>query len=264
MSKKNLPNIPLYIGDWERDCNVLSLETEMAWMKIIFKMHLNGKQSTYKTSTKGLQILWKSNAEKCQEIIDELLFNEIGGISVIEGGYIFYSRRLEKEESISKVRSEAVKNRYKNDKSSTNPLQNSNKTLQNTDNDNDIDYDNVNEIKVKDEIEVFGKSENLLAIQTLKTEIQNEFTWKETVCRNMKEVKPNFTPEEFDNYLEQFFKQIENDGEEVKTIQDTKKHFSRWLNIEIKKSNEQTSNTKQGATNDFRRKTAERLGIVQS
>lgn len=148
MAKKNLPNIPIYIGDWDRDCNILSLETEMAWMKIIFKMHLNGKQSTYKTSTKGLQILWKSEQSKVNEIIDELLFNEICGIEVIKGGYVFTSRRFEKENEISKIRSKAVKNRYSKDDKTTNDLQNSYKDLQST----DIDYENESEydnIKIK-------------------------------------------------------------------------------------------------------------------
>jgi len=113
MAKKNLPNIPIYIGDWERDCNILSLESEMAWMKIIFKLHLSGKQSVYKTSTKGLQILWKSNQEKVVEILEELRFNEICEITEISGGYEFLCRRFKKENDLSKIRSEAVNERYK-------------------------------------------------------------------------------------------------------------------------------------------------------
>jgi uncharacterized protein YdaU (DUF1376 family) len=151
MSKKNLPNIPIYIGDWERDCNILSLESEMAWMKIVFKMHLGGKQSVYKTSTKGLQILWKSTQEKVDEILDELRFNDICTITDITGGHEFLCRRNAKENDISKVRSEAVSERYKTDKKtekvktkSTKPLQTTYKTLQTTDYDyeNESDYDN--------------------------------------------------------------------------------------------------------------------------
>jgi hypothetical protein len=156
MAKKNLPNIPIYIGDWERDCNILSLESEMAWMKIIFKLHLSGKQSVYKTSTKGLQILWKSNQEKVIEILDELRFNEICEITEISGGYEFLCRRFKKENDISKIRSEAVSERYKAvDKpkkqklKTTKPLQKEYKTLQNTENDieNEIDIEVKNDIK---------------------------------------------------------------------------------------------------------------------
>lgn len=108
------------------------------------------------------------------------------------------------------------------------------------------------EYEEEDVDETFEKSEKLLKIEVdtetlleihiLKTQIQNEFTWKETVCRNLREVIPKFTPDDFDNYLDQFFKQIENDGEQAKTIQDTKKHFSRWLNIEIKKNDNSSNN----------------------
>lgn len=157
MAKKNLPNIPIYIGDWERDCNILSLESEMAWMKIVFKLHLSGKQSVYKTSTKGLQILWKSSPEKVIEILEELRFNEICEITEITGGYEFLCRRNQKENELSKIRSEAVNERYKNPttvkkpkKKSTKALQNDYKTLQNTDNEieNENDSEVVSEIKI--------------------------------------------------------------------------------------------------------------------
>ena len=42
--------------------------------------------------------------------------------------------------------------------------------------------------------------------------------------------------ETLENYLEQFFKLIKGDGEECKTVKDTKKHFNRWLKIEIQKT----------------------------
>ncbi|WP_417351328.1 hypothetical protein [Flavobacterium alkalisoli] len=147
MSKKNLPHIQLYIGDWERDCNVLSLEAEMAWMKIVFKMHLSGKEPVYKTSAKGLQILWKCSPQKVQEIIAELDINQICGIQSLADGYEFKSRRLEKENTTSKTRSEAAKKRYIKDQKDTNPTSKTPaKVLQNTDidNDNDIDIDNKN------------------------------------------------------------------------------------------------------------------------
>ena len=88
MSKKNLPNIPIYIGDWERDCNVLSLECEMAWMKIVFKMHLSGKQS-FKVSRQGLINLWKTDNKNSLLIIDSLIKNNLCLVKLINGGFIF-------------------------------------------------------------------------------------------------------------------------------------------------------------------------------
>lgn len=145
-NKKNLPHIPIYIGDWERDCNVLSLEAEGAWLRIIFKMFTKGKQSLYKIPTKSLQNLWRCGPEKMQEILDELRFNEICEITDFDGGYEFLCRRFKKENELSKKRSEAVSKRYK---TPTKPLQKPNKTLQNADNDNDIDSD----IDIEDEID---------------------------------------------------------------------------------------------------------------
>mgnify|MGYP000356741170 CR=1 FL=1 len=152
MTKKNLPNIPLYIGDWERDCNVLSLEAEAAWLKIIFKMFLNGQQSTYKVSTKALQNIWKSSPEKVSEILEELKFNEICEIEEIAGGYIFTSRRFLKQESVSKARSNAVSKRPDRNINSTKALQNDNKTftkdIQTPENEIDIESKDENkEIK---------------------------------------------------------------------------------------------------------------------
>ncbi|WP_417357641.1 hypothetical protein [Flavobacterium sp.] len=142
MSKKNLPHIALYVGDWERDCNVLSLEAEMAWLKIIFKMHLSGNEPVYKTSAKGLQILWKCTAGKAAEIIDELSINNICIIDEITGGYSFTSRRLQREKNISQTRSQAAKKRRNKAEENTTTLnKTSAKVLQNTDNDNDNDID---------------------------------------------------------------------------------------------------------------------------
>lgn len=180
MSKKNLPNIPIYIGDWERDCNVLSLESEMAWMKIVFKLHLSGKQSVYKSSTKALQILWKSPPEKVIEILDELRFNEICEITEIQGGYEFLCRRNQKENELSKIRSEAVSERYKSDKKpkskSTKALQNDYKTLQNTD--NEIENDNDNDNKDKNDVVV----KNAVRVKKPEIDFEEIITIFNSVC----------------------------------------------------------------------------------
>lgn len=142
-TKKNLPNIPLYIGDWEKDCNVLSLETEAAWLRIIFKMFTNGKQSTYKIPTKGLQNLWRVSEEKAQEIIEELLDYNICEIA-FEGRFVeFTSRRFQKENEISEIRKEAVSNRKDRTKSNQTTYKPPTKDIQNT----EIDIENENEIK---------------------------------------------------------------------------------------------------------------------
>jgi len=145
--KKNLPNIPLYIGDWEKDCNVLTLEAEAAWLRIIFKMFTNGKQSTYKIPTKGLQNLWRCSNEKVDDILTELIDFNICKIRT-EGRFTeFTSRRFEKENDISKKRSEAVGNRKDRTKHKQKSNKTSTKHLQITE--NEIENDNEIENKEK-------------------------------------------------------------------------------------------------------------------
>tara|TARA_R110000822_G_scaffold14427_6_gene50815 strand:+ start:11456 stop:12385 length:930 start_codon:yes stop_codon:yes gene_type:complete len=87
-----------------------------------------------------------------------------------------------------------------------------------------------------------------LELSLLKSQIENEFSWKETVTRNMREVDSSFSLIIFEGYLEQFIKTLENDDDTCKTLKDFKKHFSRWLKIEIIKKNKngnKTDNTNQ-------------------
>ena len=157
-NKKNLPYIPLYTGDWEKDCNVLSLEAEAAWLRIIFKMFNNGKQSTYKISTKALQNLWRVDEVRMFCIVDELTDNEICGIEKEEKYIIFTSRRYEKENIISEKRKEAVSNRKDRTKTLQNTYKTFTKNIQNAE--NEIEYDNEDEIKIlnkKDEIKNLSK-----------------------------------------------------------------------------------------------------------
>lgn len=148
-TKKNLPYIPLYTGDWERDCNTLSLEAEAAWLRIIFKMFTNGKQSTYKISTKSLQNLWRVDENKVFCIIEELIDNNICQITKEENHVIFTSRRYEKENLISEKRKDAVSNRKDRTKSIQNEYKNSTKDIQNTEYENESE--NVNEDNLEKE-----------------------------------------------------------------------------------------------------------------
>jgi len=159
-NKKNLPYIPLYTGDWEKDCNVLSLESEAAWLRIIFKMFNSGKQSVYKIPTKALQNLWRVNTEKMNDILQELTDNDICGIEREERFITFTSRRYERENAISEIRRQAVaqrKDRKSNKKNDTNGLQSGYKTdtkrIHNTEYEYEYDNDIEDEIILKEKKE---------------------------------------------------------------------------------------------------------------
>jgi len=177
MAKKNLPNIPIYIGDWERDCNVLSLESEAAWMRIVFKLWTKGKQNAIKIPTKSLQNLWRCSAEKMREILDDLIFNEIAEINENERFVEFTCRRFVKENKISKIRSDASKRNQTSNKNETKPKQKANKNEQNPD--NEIDNEDVN--KIKDEI--------VIKLEKEKIEFQKIIDIFNSVCNKLSKVQ---------------------------------------------------------------------------
>ena len=180
MTKKNLPHIPLYVGDWKKDCNVLSLSAEAAWLNIIFILHTKGKQSTIKMPTKALQNLWRCSLEDVKEILEELESNEICDLQTTEGFVEFTCRRYLKENELSEIRSAARKSGYTKNKTSTNNQQNKNKTLQiadnDNDNDNDIDIDYDNKYRIPSEIEFLEYG--LFIIKKEKLKGDYEFTLK--------------------------------------------------------------------------------------
>jgi len=258
MAKKNLPNIPIYIGDWERDCNVLSLESEAAWMRIVFKLWTKGKQNTIKIPTKSLQNLWRCSEEKMNEILEDLIFNEIAEITVNSSSVEFTCRRFVKENEISKIRSRAAKGEKKESKKKAKPKQTSNKNEQNT----EIENDYVNEIEVKDEIEIGGSRGN----------------FSEMICeyflqtREHQKMKVSGFLRSLGDDLENFKQQTlayaqykELTGEKIHNWLSYQTEWDRedWqkkLEREIKQNGKQ--NTDNGATDEFRKKTAARLGIT--
>jgi len=147
-NKKNLPNIPIYIGDWERDCNVLNLESEASWMRIVFKLWTKGKQNTIKMPAKSLQNLWRCSEEKMQEILNDLIYNEICLIAVDAGFIEFTCRRFVKENKLSEIRSEAAKSTKEESKPLAKAKQKASKIEQNT------DYENENESVIKSSIKI--------------------------------------------------------------------------------------------------------------
>lgn len=107
------PYIPLYIGDWEKDTNMLSLEAEAGWLKIIFKMFQNGKTGVYTISTKALQNLWRKTGDETKEIVQELKDANVCILEHSGHNYTFKNRRMMRQAAISDIRSKAVQNRYK-------------------------------------------------------------------------------------------------------------------------------------------------------
>lgn len=107
-------------------------------------MFTNGKQSTYKIPTKGLQNLWKVSEEKAEEIIQELIDFNICDIT-IDGRFTeFTCRRYVRENQVSVIRKKAVSKRKDRTNVEETSYKISTKHIQNTEIENEIEYENNN------------------------------------------------------------------------------------------------------------------------
>ena len=100
MAKKNLPNIPLYIGDWEQKYNVLTIEEEGAWLKIVFKMWTKGDKINYRIPLKSLTKLWKTDLKNCYKIVDSFISNNICEIQIYDNFIEFFRNSIRSRKTI--------------------------------------------------------------------------------------------------------------------------------------------------------------------
>jgi tRNA splicing endonuclease len=171
----------------------------------------------------------------CKSETIESVVKDFELFSFTENENKFYSesflRRMERKDEKSIKARESANARWKNKNKVTTENANAMRTH--------IDSNAIKEKKRKEikEKEIKEK-EIFISLNDLEDLIKNEFSWKETMVRNFKELVPNFNMGLLEEYLEQFFKTLENDGETEKTIKDLKKHFNRWLTIKINYSSQ--------------------------
>lgn len=71
-------------------------------------------------------------------------------------------------------------------------------------------------------------------------ELRSDQSWREVVTMNTRSAGHDwFTLEQFDTYLDNFFRELENRDEKMKTPSDAKAHFASWLKIELSKESKQ-------------------------
>ncbi len=144
------PYIPIYIGDWEQDTNCISLETEGALLKLIFKLWKADNKGRLLISFNQLSILLKNTPEKCRKIVSELAENGILNVEFRgENDVFFESRRMIRDMAKSLIYSEngakggrPLKANKKQTKSKSKA-----KTKPFTEYDSDNEYDNESDIK---------------------------------------------------------------------------------------------------------------------
>lgn len=75
------------------------------------------------------------------------------------------------------------------------------------------------------------------------TELSRNACWCEILTMNTRNAGYNeFTPAIFQQYLQAFFKKLQNEGETRKSPKDAMSHFARWLKIELEKQRNNGSN----------------------
>lgn len=162
MSKK--PYIPLYVGDWVKDTDCISLEAEGALLKLVFKMWESKTPGSVTIRFSQIAILFKKSEEIARKIVQELKENDILDIEFIgENEVKIESRRMIREFYKSLTNSENGKKggRPKSEKQKKEKrIKSEHKAniKRNADNDIDIEYDN--DIENKNEKGGVGEKTN--------------------------------------------------------------------------------------------------------
>ena len=80
-------------------------------------------------------------------------------------------------------------------------------------------------------------SNHFFSIEECREKLLVDVSWIEQVTMNTRlSGTSHFTMENLKIYLSEFFRTLQNAGVTKKTVIDSKCHFSRWLNIELKKN----------------------------
>lgn len=156
MSKK--PYIPLYVGDWVKDTDCISLEAEGALLKLVFKMWESKTPGSVSIRFSQIAILFKKSEEIARKIVQELKENDILEIEYIgENEVKIENRRMIREHSKSLTNSENGKKggRPKSEKQKKEKrIETESKANIKRNADNDIDIENDNDIDIENKIEI--------------------------------------------------------------------------------------------------------------
>lgn len=81
-------------------------------------------------------------------------------------------------------------------------------------------------------------------------ELQTNIPWMEQFCMNVRLDYPDFSPDLFYEFLDRFFRKLQNGGETAKSPRDAMSHFANWLNIELEKSRKDGKRTNKNWSSD--------------
>lgn len=168
---------------------------------------------------------------------------EFGLFQFTEDGKRFYSegftaRMQKKDEKSNKARG-AARKRWENKQTHGKPDANALQTQGET------DASKGKETKLKENIEEISPDGDIkkstlpngyssddvpIPLSECRSELYGDIAWMETICMN------NYIPpEKHQEKLGEFFRKLENEKIDYKSVRDALQHYSNWLKIELKK-----------------------------
>ena len=247
MALRDQPYFPLYVQDYLTDekLNMCSWKTQGIYIKILCIMH---KQQEYGCILlkQNFKQIYKQNVGTCLIFADALIKNlpcqredmvaaleELveNDVLKIEGNKL-YQKRMVKDNEISKARSQAGKKGGRNSillKQNFKQIYKQNTEDENEYKNEDEIINNINNVK-ENEIISFVLE---YPLKMVKEYMLNDIKQLEILCMNNSLDKIKLL-----NFLDLFFKKLENEGEIKKSIKESRTHFARWLNIELKKESQ--------------------------
>lgn len=116
--------------------------------------------------------------------------------------------------------------------------------------DNDNDNDNNNSLSNAQAQEEFPPSDIFdKPLKECYNELASNMSWIESFVMNIRSAGyKEFTIETFYEYLKRFFAKLQNEGEIQKSPKDAMSHFSRWLDIDLKKQEDDKRRAKSFST----------------
>lgn len=241
-SKGKQPYIPIYIGDWEQDTNCISLEAEGALLKLIFKLWKSDTKGLLSFSFSQIAILLKKSEEMTTKILQELQENKVLNIEFLpEKKVKIESRRMLKDVAISESYSKRGKQGGRPKKLNESKLKAKYKLF--TDN----EYDNESKEKRISASEI-----------SKKDEILNSKIWIQSIA-----MQKRIPETEVISFLSEFLSDLILKEDFIKPVQEIKKHFISWLNIQLKNNaTSKTTNIGNSGNKDGKRASRDALGAV--
>ena len=176
------------------------------------------------------------------------VFEEFGLFQFTEDGKRFYSEgftaRMQKKDEKSNKARESARKRWENKQTQSKPDANALQTQ------SEIDASKGKETKLKEtkgekeeEITLPGYSSNdvPVSLAECKAALFADIAWMETICMN------NYIPpEKHRDKLDEFFRKLENEKVDYKSVRDAIQHYSNWLKNELNREQRYGQKVKPG------------------